>query len=204
MQTVWFVYLLYLGISLLLSGIAWTNLVWMVSAWRTPGSLADSGLPRADLESTLSFSLIVPARHEEAVLEATLSRLVKSDHPDFEVLVVVGSDDPGTRQVADGVAGRHPELVKVVLDDSWPKSKPKALNTALPYCTGAITGVFDAEDVVHPALLARVDQCFQRTNALATVAAPAARARRLHPGDAVPDGGRVADDPGRDRNRGRR
>lgn len=165
MQTVWFVYLLYLGVSLLLGGVAWTNLVWMVSAWRTPGSLADSGLGRADLESTLSFSLIVPARHEEAVLEATLSRLVKSDHPDFEVLVVVGSDDPGTREVADRVAGRHPELVKVVLDDCWPKSKPKALNTALPYCTGAITGVFDAEDVVHPALLARVDQCFQRTNA---------------------------------------
>ena len=165
MQTVWFVYLLYLGVSLLLGGIAWTNLVWMVSAWRTPGSLVDSGLRRADRESTLSFSLIVPARHEEAVLEATLSRLVKSDHPDFEVLVVVGSDDPGTRRVADRVAGRHPELVRVVLDDSWPKSKPKALNTALPYCTGAITGVFDAEDVVHPALLARVDQCFQRTNA---------------------------------------
>jgi glycosyltransferase XagB len=52
-----------------------------------------------------------------------------------------------------------------VLDASWPKSKPKALNAALPHCTGTVTGVFDAEDDVHPALLRLVDQCFQKKNA---------------------------------------
>ena len=38
-----------------------------------------------------------------------------------------------------------------------PKNKPKALNTALPYCSGDDRRVFDAEDQVHPALLAHVD-----------------------------------------------
>jgi glycosyltransferase XagB len=160
-----FVYLLYVGMSLALGAIAWTTLVWMLHAWRTPASLTESGLSRVERACAFSFSLIVPARHEEAVLEATLTRLVRSDHPDFEIVVVVGSDDPGTRGVAERVAAEHPERVKVVLDHSWPKSKPKALNTALPYCSGAITGVFDAEDDVHPALLERVDQCFQRTHA---------------------------------------
>jgi cellulose synthase/poly-beta-1,6-N-acetylglucosamine synthase-like glycosyltransferase/4-amino-4-deoxy-L-arabinose transferase-like glycosyltransferase len=160
-----FLYFVYIGISLLLGAISWTTLVWMMDAWRTPNSLVESGLKGVDLEPEHSFSLIVPARHEEAVLEATLSRLVTSDHPAFEVLVVVGADDPATRDVAERVADRNPELVKVVVDTSWPKSKPKALNAALPYCTGAITGVFDAEDIVHPALLRRVDQCFQRTEA---------------------------------------
>jgi glycosyltransferase XagB len=112
-----------------------------------------------------SFSLIVPARHEEVVLEATLTRLMTSDHPDFEVLVVVGDDDAGTREVAERVAARHPDRLRVVVDASRPKNKPKALNAALPYCSGAITGVFDAEDDVHPALLQGVDQCFQRTHA---------------------------------------
>jgi glycosyltransferase XagB len=158
-------YLVYVGVSLALSAIAWTTLVWTVSAWRTPASLRQSGLPRDDLAAAHSFSLIVPARHEEAVLEATLSRLVASDHPAFEVLVVVGTDDHGTREVTERVAARHPEQVRVVLDESWPKSKPKALNTALPYCSGEITGVFDAEDDVHPDLLQRVDQCFQKRNA---------------------------------------
>ncbi|MFL5841152.1 MAG: glycosyltransferase [Thermoleophilaceae bacterium] len=164
-QTASFVYLLYLGVSLALGAIAWTTLVWMLHAWRTPTSLAASGLDRDDRACAFSFSLIVPARHEEAVLEATLSRLVRTDHPDFEVVVVVGSDDPETREVAERVAGRHPDRVKVVVDHSSPKSKPRALNTALPHCTGAITGVFDAEDDVHPALLERVDQCFQSTDA---------------------------------------
>jgi cellulose synthase/poly-beta-1,6-N-acetylglucosamine synthase-like glycosyltransferase/4-amino-4-deoxy-L-arabinose transferase-like glycosyltransferase len=158
-------YLLYVGVSFTLSAIAWTTLVWMVSAWRTPAALVESGLSGEALAPAHSFSLIVPARHEETVLEATLSRLMTSDHPAFEVLVVVGDDDPGTREVAERVADHHSHRMRVVVDASRPKSKPKALNAALPYCSGAITGVFDAEDDVHPALLERVDQCFQKTHA---------------------------------------
>src|SRR4051812_46998548 len=159
------VYLLYVSVSLVLGVIAGTTLVWMLHAWRTPASLAASGLSRSSRTCTSSFSLIVPARHEEAVLEATLTRLVRSDHPDFEIVVVVGDDDPATREAAERVAIRHPGRVRVVIDPSWPKSKPRALNNALPCCSGAITGVFDAEDDVHPALLERVDECFQRTQA---------------------------------------
>ncbi|MBV9853438.1 MAG: glycosyltransferase [Streptosporangiaceae bacterium] len=160
-----FPYLLYVAISLLMGAVATSTLVWMLHAWRTPASLAASGLEADGRGTAHSFSLIVPARHEEAVLETTLSRLIRSDYPDFEVLVVVGADDPGTREAAERVAYRHPERVRVVIDHSWPKSKPKALNAALPHCSATITGVFDAEDDVHPALLRRVDQCFQRTDA---------------------------------------
>jgi cellulose synthase/poly-beta-1,6-N-acetylglucosamine synthase-like glycosyltransferase len=160
-----FLYLLYIGVSLLLGGMAATTLVWMMDAWRTPESPAERGMKRVEFDPAHSFSLIVPARHEEAVLEATLSRLVSSDHPAFEVLVVVGADDDATREVAEAVAERHPHLVKVIVDPSWPKNKPRALNAALPHCTGTITGVFDAEDIVHPALLGRIDQTFQRTDA---------------------------------------
>jgi hypothetical protein len=48
-----------------------------------------------------------------------------------------------------------------VVDHNLSKSKPKALNTALPHCRGDIVGIFDAEDEVHPALLLHVDHCFQ-------------------------------------------
>lgn len=164
-RSVLFLYLLYLIISLLIGVVAVSTLIWMLYAWRTPDSLNQSRLEADGRETAYSFSLIVPARHEEAVLEHTLSRLISSDHPAFELLVVVGADDPGTREVAERVADRHPERVKVIVDSSWPKSKPKALNAALPYCSGMITGVFDAEDDVHPALLRRVDQCFAETDA---------------------------------------
>jgi cellulose synthase/poly-beta-1,6-N-acetylglucosamine synthase-like glycosyltransferase len=158
-------YLLYTGLSLALGVIGVTSLVWMLHAWRTPESLAQSAFPGDDRKPAHSFSLIVPARHEESVLETTLARLVMSDHPDFEVIVVVGDDDPATRAVAERAADRHPERIKVTVDASYPKNKPKALNAGLPHCSGTVTGVFDAEDVVHPVLLRRVDQCFQRTGA---------------------------------------
>jgi cellulose synthase/poly-beta-1,6-N-acetylglucosamine synthase-like glycosyltransferase/4-amino-4-deoxy-L-arabinose transferase-like glycosyltransferase len=160
-----FLYLVYVAVSLLVGAVATSTLIWMLYAWRTPDSLAGSRLEADGRRPKHSFSLIVPARHEEAVLETTLSRLISSDYTDYEVLVVVGSDDPGTREVAERMADRHPGRIQVIVDASWPKSKPKALNAALPHCYGSITGVFDAEDDVHPALLRRVDQCFQTTDA---------------------------------------
>jgi cellulose synthase/poly-beta-1,6-N-acetylglucosamine synthase-like glycosyltransferase len=159
-------YLIYVGLLLFIGAICWSTLVWMLHAWRTPNGLTESRrVSGAALDPAHSFSLIVPARHEEAVLETTLSRLVATEHPDFEILVVVGDDDPATREVAERVATRYPHVVRVVVDHSDPKNKPKALNTALPHCRGDVTGVFDAEDDVHPGLLRRVDETFGTTGA---------------------------------------
>jgi cellulose synthase/poly-beta-1,6-N-acetylglucosamine synthase-like glycosyltransferase len=137
----------------------------MLHAWRTPASLVATGFPTSVGGPRESFSLIVPARHEEAVLGATIDRLAASDHPRFEVLAVVGEDDPGTRAVAEEAAARHPGLVRVLVDSSQPKNKPRALNTALPACRGTVTAVFDAEDEVHPELLRHVDGRFTDTGA---------------------------------------
>ncbi|HZU80362.1 MAG TPA: glycosyltransferase, partial [Acidimicrobiales bacterium] len=172
---------LFLLVILALTGIAGTTLWWMLHAWRTPDTLVGTsfagkaatgpgtgdgpGAAPARAPMARSYSLIVPARHEEAVLGTTLERLATLDHPSVEVLAVVGHDDPGTRQVAEAVAGRHPDRVRVVVDNKWPKNKPKALNTALAECRGAVTGVFDAEDEVHPDLLQHVDRCFDDTDA---------------------------------------
>jgi cellulose synthase/poly-beta-1,6-N-acetylglucosamine synthase-like glycosyltransferase len=145
--------------------VAATTLAWMLHAWRTPASLARTHFDSDGGHPQHSFSLIVPARHEEAVLEQTLTRLCEMDHPDFEVVVVTGDDDPATRAVAEEVAERYPDRVHVVEDTSPSKNKPRALNTALPLCTGEITGVFDAEDDVHPRLLAHIDECLMQTDA---------------------------------------
>ena len=112
---------------------------------------------------TFSFSLLVPARHEEEVLGDTIDTLAQLDHPAFEVVAIIGHDDPGTEAVARAAARRHPDLVRVVMDHSVPKNKPKGMNTALPHCRGDIVGVFDAEDEVQPELLRQVDARFNAT-----------------------------------------
>jgi cellulose synthase/poly-beta-1,6-N-acetylglucosamine synthase-like glycosyltransferase len=143
--------------------VAVTSLAWMIDSWRTPRAVGQMPFPEPD-EPRLSFSLLVPARHEEAVLADTVRRLLRQDHRDFEVILIVGDDDPGTAAVAHELAWAD-DRVRVVVDDSVPKNKPKALNRALAHCTRQIVGVFDAEDEVAPGLLRHVDACFRANRA---------------------------------------
>jgi cellulose synthase/poly-beta-1,6-N-acetylglucosamine synthase-like glycosyltransferase len=152
-------------IAAVLTAIAATTLWWMLHAWRTPSSLTATTFTRRGASRHRSFSLILPARHEQEVLGDTLDSLAALDHPDFEVLAVVGHDDPETEAVARAAAERYPDRITVVVDHQVPKNKPKALNTALGSVRGDITGVFDAEDEVHTGLLRLVEARFEETGA---------------------------------------
>ena len=152
-------------LSLALTFVAGSTLWWMLHAWNTPDHLVRTGFRRREHTPSTSFSLLVPARHEEDVLGDTLDSLAAIDHPAFEVLAIVGHDDPGTEAVARAAAARHPGIVRVVIDNHEVKNKPKALNTALEQCQGDVVGVFDAEDDVHRDLLRLVDMRFADTNA---------------------------------------
>ena len=152
-------------LSLTMTMLALFSLWWQLNAWRTPDTLATTGFDEEPREPALSFSLLVPARHEQAVLEETLRRLLLIDHPAVEVIPIIGHDDDETRVVAERVAADFPDRCRVVIDHNWPKNKPKGMNTALPHCRGEIVGVFDAEDEVDPRLLRRVDSAFQTSGA---------------------------------------
>jgi cellulose synthase/poly-beta-1,6-N-acetylglucosamine synthase-like glycosyltransferase len=152
-------------VSLVLAAFAAVTLWWTMHAWRTPETLASTRFAAPDGEHRLTFSLLVPARHEQAVLEHTVARLLESSHEGCEIIVIVGHDDPETAAVAHRVALSAPGRVLVVTDSSEPKNKPRALNAALPYCRGEVVGVFDAEDQVHPLLLEHVDHAFRSTGA---------------------------------------
>ena len=152
------------AVSLALFWMAAFTLWWQMHAWRTPEVLASTRFSRPDGDEHVSFSLLLPARHEQAVLDHTIQRLLESTHTDFEIIVIVGHDDPETTAVAEHAAERDPR-VRVVVDTHEKKNKPKAMNTALPHCRGDVVGVFDAEDQVHPELLAHVDHAFRTTHA---------------------------------------
>jgi cellulose synthase/poly-beta-1,6-N-acetylglucosamine synthase-like glycosyltransferase len=156
------------GYILIMTGlfaVAASTLWWTLHAWRTPATISTTGFPGHELGARRSFSLIVPARHEEQVLEDTLERLMHLDYPAFEVVAVVGHDDPGTAAAASRVAARWPHRLRIVVDHHPVKNKPLALNTALPSCRGDIVGVFDAEDEVDERLLGQVDAAFATAGA---------------------------------------
>ncbi|MDT0351108.1 glycosyltransferase [Pseudonocardia charpentierae] len=152
-------------VSLALTVVAGTTLWWMLHAWRTPSALIATGFTQRNAGRHRSFSLLLPARHEQEVLGDTLDSLAALDHPDYEVIAIIGHDDPETEDVARAAERRHPDRIRVVIDHNVPKNKPKALNTALPECRGEITGVFDAEDEVHPGLLRLVEARFEEADA---------------------------------------
>lgn len=155
----------YTLVMILLFIHAAVTLGWMLYTWRSPQAANGAGFAMLRKSPKHSFTLLVPARHEEEVLGDTLDRLAMSDYPDFEVLAIIGHDDDGTREVAEEAARRHPDVIRVVIDRSWPKNKPKALNTALEHASGDVVGVFDAEDEVHPWLLRAVDHQFRVSRA---------------------------------------
>lgn len=161
----WVGYSLLVILAVALTVVAVTTLWWMLHAWRSTGHLRNTGFSADPRAPELSFSLLVPGRHEEEVMGQTLDKLATQSHPDFEIIAIVGHDDPGTERVVREAAARHPHLIKVVVDDSVPKNKPKALNRALEIARGDVIGVFDAEDDVHPSLLSLVDSKFTETDA---------------------------------------
>ncbi|MCJ1713110.1 glycosyltransferase family 2 protein [Curtobacterium sp. VKM Ac-2922] len=161
----WIGYSALVAISVLLTVIALSTLWWMLHAWRSRDALRATSFSPTPRPAAHRFTLLVPGRHEEDVMGQTLDMLARQDHPDFEIIAIVGEDDPGTDRVVREAAARHPGLIKVVVDDTLPKNKPKAMNLALAEATGDIVGVFDAEDEVYPRLLSLVDSRFQETDA---------------------------------------
>lgn len=169
----------YVVIAILLTLLSSVTLAWMMYAWRERGSLElvrgtspvsrpsqvgprPSGphSPTTRGPRGLFFTLLVPARHEDRVLAATLRGLTAMRHAAVEIVVIVGHDDAATAAVAYQCARERPDLIRVVVDHHAVKNKPRALNTALAHCRGDIVGIFDAEDVVHPDLLAAVEHRF--------------------------------------------
>ncbi|TGO05214.1 glycosyltransferase [Serinibacter arcticus] len=157
---------LLVAIALLLLVLSLSTLVLATYAWWDPEARATTGFPATGGAEELSFSILVPCRHEsEGVMRATLAALLAQSHRDVEVIISVGHDDPDTRATAELLARERPDRVRVSVDGAAVKSKPRQLNTALQMCRGDVVGVFDAESLAAPELVRAVDDVFRTTGA---------------------------------------
>lgn len=137
----------------------------MVYTYRKPASVDSLRFPMPNGVHE-RFCLIVPARHESAVLADTLSQLAKQTHTDVHIITVICDDDHDTLAVAYKVeaATSRIQVMKYPLGQNAKPSKPKQLNyvfNAIKEQGYTIIGVVDAEDSVQPELLMHIDAAFR-------------------------------------------
>ena len=76
--------------------------------------------------------------------------------------IVVEVDDSATIAALRAARRRLPFEI-VVAPAGWPRTKPRALNVALPFARGALTCVFDAEDKPQKSQLRRAAEIFHQS-----------------------------------------
>ncbi len=105
----------------------------------------------ADYKKLPRVSILVPLLREEAVAERLLEALRAMDYPAalLDIKLVLEADDTITR-AAIGRAALPPTIEVVTVPADALKTKPRAMNYALPFCRGDIVGVYDAEDRPEP------------------------------------------------------
>ena len=100
-----------------------------------------------------------------SLVPQAISRGVCAIIPDYpaeklDVIVAVEADDRATRAAIAARNSRLPITV-IPVPAQGPRTKPKALNVALPFARGAFTVIYDAEDRPEPNQLRRALQAFR-------------------------------------------
>lgn len=123
-------------------------------AHEAPPAVEAPDLPR--------YSILVPLYREANVIDALVARLSRLSYPRdrIEAFILVETDDVDTR-TALRAARVEPWMNVLVVPEGAPRTKPRALNAALPFCTGELLVVFDAEDAPEPDQLLRAAALFR-------------------------------------------
>jgi len=116
---------------------------------------ADNGLP--------DYSIIVALYREASCVKRLIGALKQLDYPKerLDIKLVLERDD--TETLAELRRIDLPSYVDVLIAPNiGPRTKPKALNLALPFVTGRFVVVYDAEDRPEPSQLRRAFAAFRR------------------------------------------
>jgi len=120
------------------------------------------------------YSVMVTLLHEEDVVPGLIHHLSRLEWPrsKIEIKLICESDDHGTLAAIE--AAQPDERVEVIrVPNVGPRTKPKALCYALPFTTGQLVTLYDAEDRPHPLQLEEAWQIFRsQGERLACVQAP--------------------------------
>ncbi|MEO1563411.1 MAG: glycosyltransferase family 2 protein [Pseudomonadota bacterium] len=143
--------------------------------WITRRSLTEWQPSKALInDDTLpEISLLVPLYKESEIVPRLLAHLSRLAYPSskYEVLFLLEAADSQTRAALARTT--LPTNMRVLhIPAGTVQTKPRAMNAALPFTSGSIIGVYDAEDAPDPMQLSEVAEAFSRIEGLACVQAP--------------------------------
>ena len=118
---------------------------------------------RAHDASLPIYTIIVALYREKRVASRLVAALERLDYPaaKLDIKLVLEADDHETMAALDAIE-RPGNIEIIVAPPGQPRTKPRALNIALPLARGRFTVVYDAEDVPDPEQLRLAVSAFAR------------------------------------------
>ncbi len=165
-ETLLIVFVVTLSFLLTIHGIF--ALTWMLYTWENPENIEHHKSPKDFTLAKFSFTALVPARHEENVIQDTIRAIDDINYPDSlkEVLILCRDDDIKTIAKAyETIKELGKQNVRLVVFNSFPISKPHSLNQGLKQARNEVVAVFDAEDEPHPDIYNVINTILVRENA---------------------------------------
>lgn len=143
-------------LGFLFLGAAVFQLAACFEGWRAEApsvATGNTGLPR--------YSVLVPLHREDAIIDHLVTALGELDYPRerLQILLVVEQNDTLTQNAIRTVQ-LPPHIAMFVTPDGQPRTKPRALNAAMPFVTGEYVVVYDAEDRPDPLQLRKAVAAF--------------------------------------------
>jgi cellulose synthase/poly-beta-1,6-N-acetylglucosamine synthase-like glycosyltransferase len=145
---------LILSVLLILQSIH--TLYIMLYTWDRKDAYEKARVPAHFLPPQKTFTVMLPARHEEEVIQTTIERVVGANYPlsHLEIVVICSADDTGTineaQKKVDQLRAAGIEAARVVSFTDRPINKPHGLNVGLHSTRNEVVTIFDAEDDIHP------------------------------------------------------
>ncbi len=158
-------------LSLFLALQAGYTLYLMLYTWNDQNLAEEYQSPKVYRDPHYSFTVFLPAKSEEEVIQGTIQRALEIDYPQdmVEIFVILQEVDKGTiEQVEIKLAeleGRGIHNVRMLTFNDPPFNKPHGLNVGLRQATKDVVCIFDAEDQPHKDIFNIVNTTMLNTGA---------------------------------------
>ena len=152
----YFLEMLFLLITIVMTVQVVFNIRLRLFIWENPEHAWLNHAPTTFSQPRLSFTILLPARHEERVYRETIEKVYNLHYPKelMQIIAICREDDPGTiseaRAAIDALGASN---VQLLIFNDQPINKPHGLNLGLQIAHGDVVTIFDAEDEPHPDIL---------------------------------------------------